>query len=44
MDDWNDWAPESPDLHPIHGIIEIPEPAAILPLGLGGLALRSARG
>ena len=40
---WNDWGPQSSDYHDIHGIIEIPEPATLLLLGLGGLAIMRKR-
>lgn len=35
---WNDWGPLSLDYYPTRGIIEIPEPATLLLLGLGGFA------
>ena len=37
---WNDWGPETPSYYPVNGIIETPEPATVLPIGLGGVFLR----
>lgn len=40
---WNDWGQVSSDYHDTFGIIEVPEPATVLTLGLGALALRRKR-